>query len=103
MVDCVCHYYNGTEKIYNTGCLGGNEYNVLYFNMINGGMESGITYPYSLESAFWLQSNMRCKFNLDSMVKTGVYDVMIIEEDEEMLKAAIAENGPIACCKFLFF
>ena len=36
------------------------------------------------------------------MVKTGVYDVMIIEEDEEMLKAAIAENKQYFINLFFF-
>jgi cathepsin L len=66
---------------------------VFAYAMANGGIESEITYPYSLDDD-------KCKFNRDAVIKTGTIEIVEVIGDEELLKAAIAEIGPISCCKF---
>ena len=89
-----------------TDCAGGMPWTTFSYAMEHGGLESAITYPYSLESI------SICKFNSDNVIQTGTDDkveikwlikgVMRVDEVDEIVKAALSQIGPLTCSKFLF-
>ena len=66
------------------------------YAMKHGGMESAITYPYSLDSI------SICKFNPDNKIQIGIEATMWVDEVDEIVKAALSQIGPLTCSKFLF-
>ena len=89
IVECLFTY----DDVYMRQCKGSDPRFVFGYVWHNGGIESELTYPYSLDLD-------TCRFNPDAKIKIGRIQTKEVAQDEELLKAAIAEIGPITCSKF---